>query len=151
MLLMIARSSLALYTQASSLLSNPTRTLSSRILGSLDNMSLRTPGPTLAPHPPAAVISVSLTSSSAIGMAQQDFFSLSPIILFLFLLLNLVKSYSGNNHNALQNIYTLLASASSSIALRAVSISSSVLNGPIENRTVPSGNVCRDSCASGAQ
>ena len=105
MLLMIARSSLALYTQASSLLSNPTRTLSSRILGSLDNMSLRTPGPTLAPHPPAAVISVSLTSSSAIGMAQQDFFSLSPIILFLFLLLNLVKSYSGKNHNALKYLY----------------------------------------------
>lgn len=105
MLLMIARSSLALYTQASSLLSNPTRTLSSRILGSLDNMSLRTPGPTLAPHPPAAVISVSLTSSSAIGMAQQDFFSLSPIILFLFLLLNLVKSYSGKNHSALIYLY----------------------------------------------
>ena len=105
MLLMIARSSLALYTQASSLLSNPTRTLSSRILGSLDNMSLRTPGPTLAPHPPAAVISVSLTSSSAIGMAQQDFFSLSPIILFLFLLLNLVKSYYGKNQNALKYLY----------------------------------------------
>lgn len=105
MLLMIARSSLALYTQASSLLSNPTRTLSSRILGSLDNMSLRTPGPTLAPHPPAAVISVSLTSSSAIGMAQQDFFSLSPIILFLFLLLNLVKSYYDKNHNALKYLY----------------------------------------------
>lgn len=105
MLLMMARSSLALYTQASSLLSNPTRTLSSRILGSLDNMSLRTPGPTLAPHPPAAVISVSLTSSSAIGMAQQDFFSLSPIILFLFLLLNLVKSYSGKNHSALIYLY----------------------------------------------
>lgn len=105
MLLMIARSSLALYTQASSLLSNPTRTLSSRILGSLDNMSLRTPGPTLAPHPPAAVISVSLTSSSAIGMAQQDFFSLSPIILFLFLLLNLIKSYYGKNQNALKYLY----------------------------------------------
>ena len=105
MLLMIARSSLALYTQASSLLSNPTRTLSSRILGSLDNISLRTPGPTLAPHPPAAVISVSLTSSSAIGMAQQDFFSLSPIILFLFLLLNLIKSYYGKNQNALKYLY----------------------------------------------
>lgn len=105
MLLMIARSSLALYTQASSLLSNPTRTLSSRILGSLDNMSLRTPGPTLAPHPPAAVISVSLTSSSAIGMAQQDFFSLSPIILLLFLLLNLIKSYCGKNQNALKYLY----------------------------------------------
>ena len=105
MLLMIARSSLALYTQASSLLSNPTRTLSSRILGSLDNMSLRTPGPTLAPQPPAAVISVSLTSSSAIGMAQQDFFSLSPIILFLFLLLNLIKSYYGKNQNALKYLY----------------------------------------------
>ena len=105
MLLMIARSSLALYTQASSLLSNPTRTLSSRILGSLDNISLRTPGPTLAPQPPAAVISVSLTSSSAIGMAQQDFFSLSPIILFLFLLLNLIKSYYGKNQNALKYLY----------------------------------------------
>ncbi len=96
-------------------------------LGSLDNMSLRTPGPTLAPHPPAAVISVSLIfQCHRHGTAKISFvISHYPFLL----LLNLVKSYSGNNHNALQNSYTLLASESS-YCFKMMSISSSVLNGP---------------------
>lgn len=66
---MSATSSDTLYTQASSLLSNPTRILGSLILGRPESISDRTPGPILAPHPPALVISVRRIFSPCTGAA----------------------------------------------------------------------------------
>lgn len=79
-------------------------------------MSLRTPGPILAPHPPALVISVNLTCGFA-PFSNASFAIIYPL------------SY---------------ASAYFAIASIAVSTSASVVNGPIEKRTVPSGKVSSD-------
>jgi hypothetical protein len=72
--LMSAISSETLYTQASSLLSNPTRILGSLILGRPERISERTPGPILAPQPPALVISVRriLSPEDGAGPVLQD-------------------------------------------------------------------------------
>ncbi len=66
----MATSSETLYTQASSLLSKPISILGSFILGRPERISDRTPGPILAPHPPALVICVSLTFSEGIAAEQ---------------------------------------------------------------------------------